>query len=66
MNMKDLAWIVIGAAIGLAILFGLPYAAKPVRWLRERPPYDKTGWTIAIGLAFIAAALIIAVCKLHI
>ena len=35
-------------------------------WLLSRPPYDPTGWTIALGLAFIAAALLIAVCKLHI
>ena len=64
--MESLTWIVIGTAIGLLVLLGRPYAVKPIRWLRDRPPYDKTGWTIALGLAFIAAALIIAVCKLHI
>jgi len=35
-------------------------------WFVNRPPYDPSGWTIAIGLAFIAAALLIVLCKLHI
>jgi hypothetical protein len=28
-------------------------------WLVTRPPNDPKGWTIAAGLAFIAAALLI-------